>query len=150
MNTVTYSHEDVISMISDQFIPVKLHLGEDKEWVKKYEAKWTPTLLLLDSAGHEHARNVGYLAPRDMLAFLTLAIGKEAFDEEKFDEAIKRFNEVVCHYADSEMAPEAVYYKGVSGYKKGHDAAELSRAYELLHTRYPNTSWEKKASVWAA
>lgn len=150
MNTVTYSDETVISMVSENFIPVKQHLGDDKEWAEKYDVRWTPTFLLLDSHGHEHARNVGYLPVKDMLAFLTLAIGKEAFDEDKFDEAIRQFNEVICHYADSEMAAEAVYYKGVSGYKKAHDTSELNRAYQLLHNKYPNTSWEKKASVWAA
>ncbi|MDH4101331.1 MAG: thioredoxin fold domain-containing protein [Nitrospirota bacterium] len=148
MNTVTYSDEYVIDMISKNFIAVKLHLGEDKEWATRYDVRWTPTFLLLDGKEHEHARNVGYLPVMEMLAFLTLAIGKEAFDGEKFDEAITKFNEVISNYPESELAAEAVYYKGVSGYKKGHDASELSRAYQLLHSKYPNTSWEKKASVW--
>lgn len=136
-------------MVLANFVPVKLHLGDDKEWAAKYDVRWTPTFLLLDTGGHEHARNVGYLSSQDMLAFLTLAIGKEAFDEDKFDEAIRQFNEVICHYPESDQAAEAVYYKGVSGYKKGHDASELTKAYQLLHKQYPNTSWEKKASVWA-
>ena len=41
-----------------------------------------------------------------------------------------------------------MYWAGVSRYSASHDGAELKKLAEQFRTRYTNTSWAKRASVW--
>ncbi|PYT24529.1 MAG: hypothetical protein DMG58_25720 [Acidobacteria bacterium] len=43
-----------------------------------------------------------------------------------------------------------MYWAGVSQYKVTHNPAPLAAAARELKERYPESSWAKKASVWAA
>lgn len=47
-------------------------------------------------------------------------------------------------------APEACYWAGVSAYKARHTPEPLRSTAELLKTRYPDSEWARRASVWAA
>ena len=48
-------------------------------------------------------------------------------------------------YPWSFAAPEAVYYRGVCGYKTTHEAGPLKKAYERIAKEYPNNEWVKRA-----
>ena len=58
--------------------------------------------------------------------------------------------EVAQQFPKSDSAPEALYWAGVSKYKASHDPAPLGETARALKERYPESSWTKKASVWAA
>ena len=45
-------------------------------------------------------------------------------------------------------APEALYWAGVSRYKATNDASALTNTAREFASRYTNTTWAKKASVW--
>jgi len=48
-------------------------------------------------------------------------------------------------YPNSEVAPEAQYWAGVSKYKGSNDA--LKQTAEAFKNRYKDSSWAKKASI---
>lgn len=50
----------------------------------------------------------------------------------------------------SEPAPEALYWVGVSRYKGKGDASALAETARAFTTRYTDSAWAKKASVWRA
>ena len=52
--------------------------------------------------------------------------------------------------ADSEIAPEALYWAGVSRYKATGDASALQETAKAFQLQYRDSSWAKKASVWAS
>jgi hypothetical protein len=64
-------------------------------------------------------------------------------------QAERRFREVVDRYPRSEAAVEALYRAGESRYKATGDAAALADTSRQFKARYADTSWAKKASVWA-
>ena len=47
------------------------------------------------------------------------------------------------------MAAEALYWAGVAKYKATGDAAALGETAEAFSTRFRDSPWAKKASVWA-
>lgn len=47
------------------------------------------------------------------------------------------------------MAPEALYWAGVSKYKASGDPGALARTAEAFRTRFTDSPWAKKASVWS-
>jgi TolA-binding protein len=55
---------------------------------------------------------------------------------------------VVERYPDSDAAPEALYWAGVSRYKATGDATALKDTAAAFGTQYRESSWAKKASIW--
>ena len=104
----------------------------------------------LDPEGVERHRIEGFLPADDFLAQLTLGLGHSAFAREDFAAAERWFREVVDRYPASEAAPEALYWAGVAHYKVTGDPAALVETAAQFTQRYQDTSWGKKASVWAA
>ncbi len=136
--------------IEDHFIPVKIHVKEQGALFPRYGAVWTPTLIVLDSHGEERYRFEGFLPADEFLAHLELGVARVDFAFGRFDQAEKRYQEIVERYPDSETAPEALYWAGVSRYKGTHDGAALVETARQFQHRYPDSSWAKRASAWAA
>jgi tetratricopeptide (TPR) repeat protein len=147
-----YPDERVARFILDNFIPARVHVKDQAEdyrrFAQRYQAQWTPTLLVIDPEGNERHRIEGFLPAEDLIAQLLLGLGHSAFARERWDEAERRFREVVDRYPKSDAAPEALYWAGVARYKGKGDAGALSATGREFTKRYQDTSWAKKASVW--
>jgi hypothetical protein len=143
-----YPEERVAGFIGRNFIPVKIHVKENPKGFERFGAQWTPTSLILDPEGKEQYRFEGFHPAVDLLSQLELGLAKWAFTRQDFSEAERRFRSVVDAYPDTDAAPEAQYWAGVSKYKATNDAAALGETAKAFQERYPDTSWAKKASVW--
>ena len=124
-------------------------MKEQPEAFRRFGAPWTPTQLVLDPSGKERFRIEGFLPAEDFLAQLKMALGRLAFEGERFSEAEQRFHNVCSEHPAASAAPEACYWAGVSEYKERHEPAPLAETARLLQDRYPGSEWTKKASVWA-
>jgi hypothetical protein len=148
-----YTDPRVANLIQERFTPVKVHVRERADEYKRlgerYNAQWTPTILVIDPDGEERHRVEGFLPADDYLAQLTLGLARSAFARHQFAEAERLYREVVEKYSGSEAAPEALYWAGVSRYKATGDASALVDTADQFSKRYQSTSWAKKASVWA-
>jgi TolA-binding protein len=149
-----YPDPEVATFINDHFIPVRIHVREHADLWKtvgeRFGVQWTPTTLVVDPDGEERHRIEGFLPRDDFLAQLQFGLAKSAFANGRFAEAEKRFRSIVEKYPNGEVAPEAFYWAGVSRYKASGDAAALADTARGFRDRYPQSSWAKKASVWAA
>jgi hypothetical protein len=149
-----YPDERVARFIQENFLPVRVHVQNQPEDFRRlgqrYNAPWTPALLILDPEGTERHRIEGFLPAEDLLAQLTLGLGHSAFARQQWEEAERRFVEVVDRFPNTEAAPEALYWKGVARYKRTSDAGALAETGREFTRRYQGSSWAKKASVWAA
>jgi TolA-binding protein len=67
----------------------------------------------------------------------------------QWDEAERRYTQVVEQYPDSKIAPEAIYWKGVSRYKRTNDHNALGEVPNQINEKYPDSVWALKASVWS-
>jgi len=116
---------------------------------KKYGAQWTPTILLLDDAGEEQHRIEGFLPVDDFLAQLAIGRARAAFAKEDYARAERLYRQVTEQYGGNEAAAEALYWTGVSRYKGSGNAGALAETARGFRERYQQSSWAKKASVWA-
>lgn len=91
----------------------------------------------------------GYLPKDEFRARLENGLGRVAFMRKRWEEAERRYGEVAEHYPQTIAAAEAVYWRGVSNYKRTTDHAVLSKVAEELSRRYKGSEWELKASVWS-
>ena len=144
-----YPNPKVMEFIVKNFIPVRCHVKTHAKDMERFAVQWTPTVLLLDPSGHERHRVEGFLPVDDFLVQLHMGLAHAAFRANRFDESEKRFRSVVEQFPNSEAAAEAQYWAGVSKYKGSNDAGALKQTAQAFKNRYTDTSWAKKASIWA-
>jgi TolA-binding protein len=149
-----YTDPRVASFVTENFVPVRVHVqrnaAEYKRLSAKYNAQWTPTILMLDGDGNERYRIEGFLPADDFLAQLELGAAHAAFARHNFADAEPRFRGLVDRHPNDEVAAEALYWAGVARYKATGDAAALKDTARAFAQQYSGTTWAKKASVWAA
>jgi hypothetical protein len=147
-----YSDPQVAGFIAPHFIPVRVHVRDNAEAFKqlgeRFNAQWTPTVLIVDPDGHERHRVEGFLPVDDFIAQLRLGLAHSAFLRGRFAEAEPLFKEVAATHPNTESAAEAVYWAGVSRYKATNDGGALSDTARAFAEKYQDSSWAKKASVW--
>jgi thioredoxin family protein len=148
-----FPNERVATFITENFITARVHVREQPEDYQRlgerYGAVWTPTTLVLDADGVERHRIEGFLPADDYLAQLMLGLAHMAFKREKWSEAERRFREIVERFPEGEAAPEALYWAGVARYKGSGKPDALGETARAFANRYRESSWAKKASVWA-
>ncbi|MBI4311871.1 MAG: thioredoxin family protein, partial [Chloroflexi bacterium] len=81
---VTYPDFSVQEYIKKRFVPVRFNVVAKPEVMDRFNASWTPTIIVEDVRGREHRRSVGYLDPKRFLGELALAWLKDAVDRRDF------------------------------------------------------------------
>jgi len=130
-------------------VPVEAHIKEHPAYFHRFDAVWTPTILIMDSDGVERWRIEGYLPKTEFRAQLALGLARVAFMHKQWAEAERRYAGVVERYPETIAAPAAVYWRGASHYKAANDHTVLGEVIEELSRKYAGTEWALKASVWA-
>ncbi len=147
-----YSDPKVIDFITRHFVPVRVHVKDNgadfKRLGERFNAQWTPTTLVVDGSGTERYRIEGFLPVQDFLSQLALGMARAAFARNDYANAERLYREVVDRFPDSEAAPEAQYWTGVSKYRATNDPSALEATRDAFRQRYQNSAWAKKASVW--
>lgn len=131
------------------FVPIGVHIKENAAGFHRFDSAWTPTAIILDENGKERHRIEGYLPKDEFAAQLLMGLARVAFMSKKWAEAETLYNQVVQGYPSSTAAPEAIYWAGVSKYRKTNDHHALGEVPKLLQQKYPDSVWAKKAIPWA-
>ena len=150
MNTGPYSEKKVQQYLQEKFIPLKSEcFWENRtELMKQFAVAWTPTLLVLDQAGREHHRVVGFVPEDDFLAHLKLGKGMVFFNHFRFGEAMDEFTAVIEQHPHAGLVTEALFFQGVAGYWTSHDPKSLRRAYDTLSAKFPASEWTRRAEPY--
>ena len=147
MDAVTYPDAKVVQFINTNLVAIRVR-SDSQPLANDYSVKWTPTLIVLDPSGKEHNRTVGFMPPEEFIPALLLGIAKTWFDGDQFPEAIEFLERLLLEYPKSGSAPEAVFLRGVAGFKATHVAGTLKGAYERLKAEYPGSEWVKRAEPY--
>lgn len=145
----TLNDEKVIHMIERETAPVLINTVENTRLAKEHRVDWTPAFILIDERGVELERWVGYLPPKDFMAQLLLSKGLADFHLERLDDAIEDFNEIVEDFVDSDLVPEAEYFLGAANQKLTGQNDVLIDISHILASKYPDSQWTKRCSIWA-
>ena len=115
----------------------------------RFDAVWTPTVLIMDSTGKERWRIEGYLPKNEFRAQLEMGLARISFMDKQWSDAEEKYAQIIERYPETVAAPEAVYWKGISQYKIKNDHTVLGGVAQELGARYPESVWAQKAIVWA-
>jgi hypothetical protein len=126
---------------------MRAHIKERGVLFHRFAVLWTPSVLFLDPSGVERRRMEGYL-PRDMFfGELYLGLARVSFMRKDWAEAERIYDEVATRWPSATAAPEAMYWRAVSRYKRTNDHSPLQEVAKQLSGR--DSAWASKASVWA-
>ena len=103
----------------------------------------------MDADGTERYRIEGYLPKNWFRARLEIGLGRVAFMHKKWADAEKTCAGVAENYADTAVAAEAIYWRGVSHYKNTNDHTVLGGVAKELAEKYPGNEWTLKSLPWA-
>lgn len=142
-----YPSEEVSSFVRENFIPARAHVKSEGAVFQRFNAQWTPTILVLDDKGTEHHRIEGFLPAPDFLAQLQIGLAHAARARNDFATAQRLYQQLSS--GSDDVAAEATYWAGVAQYKATNDPSPLGATATALRERFPNSAWAKKASVWA-
>lgn len=143
-----YPDPEVAGFINENFIPDRAHVKDQGEVFKRFGAEWTPTVVIADADGTERHRFEGFLPKPDFLAQLRLGLAHRARARNEFAEAERRYRELSGQQVPDDIAAEAQYWAGVAKYKATNDGAALGETAKAFESRFSDTTWAKKASVW--
>lgn len=107
-------------------------------------------MIIADPQGTERYRFEGFLPADEFLPQVEFGLAKEKFAEGDFTRAEDLFRQVVDEHPNADIAPEALYWAGVSKYKASGNAAALGETAAAFQSRYKDSVWAKKASIWQA
>lgn len=144
-----YPNPRVNELIRQRFVPVRIHVKEQPTMWKRFDVRWTPTVLVMASDGKEGRRVEGYLPADELLGQLGLGLGFLAVERKDWPAARTEFERVVNEFPNTSAAPEALYWAGVAKYSGSHDASALKELNREFKQRYTDTAWAKRASIWA-
>ena len=127
-----------------------MHIKEHPAWFHRFDAFWTPSVVLLDSGGKERARLEGYLPNDDFIAFLECGLARIALVQKKYADAERWYAGVITSLGQSHFAPEAMYWRAVTHYRATNDHTVLGKVAEELRSAYSDSVWATKAIPWLA
>lgn len=139
---------EVSSFINENFVPLEVHIKENPKNFRRFEAVWTPTVLVMDPDGKERWRLEGYLSKDEFRVNIEMGLARVAVMKKDFAEAERRYAEIVDRYPDSKFAPEAVYWSGVSRYNLTHDHNVLGDVAKTFTEKYQDSIWAEKSIPW--
>jgi len=103
----------------------------------------------MESSGKERWRIEGYLPKNEFRAQLEVGLARISFMNKRWVDAEQRYAQVIERYPETVAAPEAVYWRGVSHYKKTNDHTVLGEVAAELAANHPQSVWAQKSSVWS-
>jgi len=103
----------------------------------------------MDSSGKERWRVEGYLPKNEFRAQLELGLARISFMEKQWADAEQKYDQVIERYAETAAAPEAVYWRGVSQYKRTNDHTLLGGVAEELGAKYPVSVGAQYSWAWS-
>lgn len=137
------------SFINENFIPFTVNIHEKAGLFGRFQAAWTPTVLVMSPKGIERFRVEGYLPPEEFRPHLEMGLARVEFMAKHFERARDWYRHIMQEHAESSLAAEATYWESVCSYNLDHDPTPLSEVSQVLRERFADSIWAIKASVWA-
>ncbi len=107
---------------------------------------WTPDVRILNHDGYEMYSWGGFLPPPEFIARTLCGFAMAFLRLKRFDSAEELYVDVLRRFSTTYAAPEALYYLGVTRYRRDPNSDELLTQWANLRSRYPGSEYRVKQS----
>jgi len=143
----TYSDAE-LHRLAPRFLWIKYNTTTPDFWFKRLNGRfahfWHPDLLVLDHHLIELRRIIGYLPAAELVPQLELGRALGLIYRRDYQEAVRVLDQIITMHPRAAVAPEALYWRGVAGYRVGGEA-ELVRTWGRIAQEYPASDWRLRA-----
>lgn len=145
---MTYPQPPVVATVKAHAVPVQFDntKAENKAVLSRMHHIWTPDLRVLDKDGSELYRWDGFLPPPDFIARALCGFAYAHLRSREFEQAEAIYVDVLTRFSTTYAAPEALYYLGVTRYRRDPESDELLTQWANLRSRYPMSEYRVKQS----
>lgn len=126
--------------LREEFVPLKLLLGRDRDATRRYRPFWTPTLYFLDPDGHALLDWPGVIPAGDLRVLLDLGRALVGLRRGRFEEALGLLEGITGDHPESPFAPEALWWLGAVRHVTMGDEEGLEETRRRLEERYPDSA----------
>ena len=145
---MTYPQPPVIDAIVANAIPLQIDNSktENNVFLHGIHHIWTPDIRILDHHGFELYRWDGFLPPPEFVARTLCGFAMAQLRLKRFDRAEALYADALTRFSTTYAAPEALYYLGVTRYRRDSEGDELLNQWANLRSRYPASEYRVKQS----
>jgi hypothetical protein len=138
----------VIDTITHWAVPLQIDnsKSENNTFLHSIHHIWTPDIRILTYDGYEMYRWEGFLPPPEFMARAECGFAMAYLRSKRFDQAEQLYADVLTRFSTTYAAPEAMYYLGVTRYRKDPDSDDLLTQWANLRSRYPESEYRVKQS----
>ncbi|MEK7466294.1 MAG: hypothetical protein AAB074_02665 [Planctomycetota bacterium] len=131
--------------MEENYVALKVNVKEQRDLAKKLRVIWTPTVFAALPDGSILHQTIGWLPPADFLAEFAYGLARAALEARDFDNASRLLRDSVGRAPQHDRAPEAMYWLGVSEFRRtgGIEAAKV--AWKELSDKWPRSAWATRA-----
>ena len=141
----TFADPAVAGAIAERFIPLKLHLFQDREFTRANQVFWTPTVLFADRSGKVRYTSINYLPVPEFLDVLDIGEAMVGMRWREYDRSLERLQAVVDRSPNGPLTAEAIYWRGITAYfRDGKLPATAKAEWKELQERFPDSEWTKR------
>ena len=148
-----YPDPRVAEFIGTHFVPMRVHVKQQADQFQalgqRFNAQWTPTTLIVNHSGAEQHRVEGFLPVDDFLAQLKLASPMRGSVEVCSPRPNSSSRPSWKSIRPPKPRQRRSTGRALRAFKALNDPTALRATAEEFRNRYTDTSWAKKASVWA-
>lgn len=145
---MTYPQASVVETITRYAIPLQFDnsKSENHKFLHSIHHIWTPDVRVLSYDGYEMYRWDGFLPPSEFIARMECGFAMANLRSKRYDDAEKLYVDVLTRFSTTYAAPEALYYLGVTRYRRDPDSDEMLTQWANLRSRYPASEYRVKQS----
>ena len=141
----TFAHPEVIDAVAARFVPVKLHLFQDREFTRTNQVFWTPTILFADRSGKVRYTSPNFLPVPEFLDLLDIGEAMVAMRWKGYEQAIGLLTNLRDRSPDGPLTAEAIYWRGIAAYfRDGRSSRSAKAEWAELLERFPDSIWAKR------
>ena len=134
-------------LITKSFIPLKMH-ADALPHSEYCGVRWTPHLLICRSDGFPLADAMGHQSPAELGPWLHLGLARHHMHLRHWPAAISNLEIIISLHHQCGSAAQAVFLRGIAGYRLSGDTVHLKNAYIKLSEEYPLSVWHDRAKPY--
>lgn len=144
MASETYNDEEVAGAIMTRTTALRVH-ADALPHSEDYCVRWTPFLAMAMPDGRQLQKAAGFQAAAELTPWILLGQAKFDMVMRRWLEAMNHLELIISLHSKSAVAAEAVFMRGVAGYRQSKQPLHLKSAYQKLIEEYSNSVWAGRA-----
>jgi len=144
MEAESFPDRDVRAAIDGHMTLLRVH-ADALPHSEDYGVRWTPWLVVAAADGRQLQAATGFQPAAELTPWLLLGLAKFEMLERRWLGALNHLERIISLHPKSAAAAEAVFLRGVAGYRQSMQALHLKSAYQKLTEEYPTSVWAGRA-----